>query len=161
MDGNIINLDKESNPFRVDNLMIGDWIETPNGEMKVREISQNGTVYCGYSTSPSKWEKFTEYEIAPIPIHINHLKDNGFRETENAGLPPLSAFEFKTSKKTVIISEIPSRDSTSWRCTVKLINTLSEETTIVSLVTDYLHELQHILKMVDVETTNWAKSDSY
>ena len=75
---NQLDLKKERTPMRVTDLMIGDWIHTPKGSMKIRAISQDGTVLCGSTTSPSDWKKFTEYEICPTTLDLGILKYNGF-----------------------------------------------------------------------------------
>ena len=158
-----VNLDPiwEHHPLRVTELMIGDWINTPNGELKIRAIKQNGTVCCGMSTSPSEWQEFTEYEISSIALHYDILINNGFVDRSNDPIKALCELDDNDNNLKVIMDDQSFGKDCSWQCTVFSTGDPDNMIPIIKLSgISLVHELQHILHLAGV-TVRSNKSDSF
>lgn len=148
-----VNLDPlwEKQPLRVTELMIGDWIHTPKGEMKIRAISQNGTVRCGMSTSPSEWEEFTEYEISPIALSWDTLMNNGFVDRSSDPAYASCELEDPENNLKVRLEDLSFGMACSWFCMV--LSTCDSDNMIPQIKlkgVSHVHELQHILHLAGV-----------
>ncbi len=154
-----LNLDKERNPMRVTDLMIGDWIQTPKGSMKIRAISQDGTVLCGSTTSPSDWEKFTEYEIRPTTIDLDTLERNGFVDCSTDPVFCKRELEDRENSLKIHLQDYPG-DDWDWLCTVYLTRNPENPIPIIQLRISCMHELQHILQLVGFKITPVVRSIS-
>lgn len=158
-----VNLDPswENQPLRVTELMIGDWIHTPKGELKIRAINQNGTVRCGMTTSPSKWEEFTEYEISSIALHWEILINNGFVDRSSDPFNVSCELEDKENNLKVLIVDLNYGMDCSWECTV--YSTLDPDNIIPTVKLrgiSRVHELQHILRLTGV-TVHSNRNDQF
>ena len=141
---------KENNkPFRVANLMIGDWVNTPIGELRVRSICQDGTIFCGDTTTPSEWKKFIESEIKPIYLDVDILNNNDFEFKDEI----ICVYKDLGSKKSIILERDFFPDGTEfWHWNVLPWNVKDEEINagnrgvhITAIM--YVHELQHIMHL--------------
>lgn len=151
MENKALSLEEEHKSITVDELMLGDWINTPKGCMKVRAINQDGTVLCGLSKSPKEWVEFTEYEIRPTYLYWDILMENGFIDRHTL----LSSCEFKDhdNKMTVSLEEYPDpefREDLPFICTIFVGKEPTKQHIIRLGGIKYVHELQHILRLAGV-----------
>ena len=149
--------------MRVTELMIDDWVNTPKGDMKVRSICLDGTVFCGLTATPSEWEKFTEYEISPIFLYWDTLMYNGFIDQSK---PPIDSCLLRDSERNLTV-ELQSMGGESFDCTVRLEKMPTKNDNhgkSISVVRlsgiKYIHELQHILHITGIKI-QINRSDSY
>ena len=141
-------------------LMIGDWIGTPKGALLVRAISQDGTVLCGDSPSPSEWQKFTEYEIYPIALMWKTLIDNGFDEDYKDD-PLCSSCHYKSNGFRVNVSFLNDLSSENCRVCISKDDTQNNSILIAPYSINYVHELLHLFRLFGIAIDYFRFSDSY
>ncbi len=157
--GKELDLNKERTPMRVTELMIGDWINTPKGSMKVRAISQDGTVLCGSSRSPSEWKKFTEYEISPAPLYWSTLMHNGFHDDSTQ--PGFDSCYLWDEEHNMTV-QLKSMGDSPYHCTISVEKESTGKSTPIIRLNgiDYVHQLQHLLRLVGIDIFI-IRSDAY
>ena len=125
----------------VNTLMTGDWVATPKGNRKIEELS----VKCNLAN----WNDYgcTFDEIKPIPITKEFLEKNGFVKLDENGtykwfLPDEQEYYYGYSSIYYSIEE-------------KLLNVVRENRKGAQNQCkgnfEYVHELQHALKLCGIE----------
>ena len=142
-----LRLQEYNKPLRVANLMIGDLVNTPEGDLRVRSICQDGTILCGDTTTPSEWQKFIESEIKPIYLDVDILSNNGFEFKDEI------ICVYKDVGSRIILERDFVPDATEfwhWNALPRSvkdneINANNRGVHITAIM--YVHELQHILHL--------------
>ncbi len=113
-------------------LMVGDWVSVSDTQMQVACITkvgfrhENGGVY------------FHSYEkVKPIPLTAEILEKNGFRK--------YNEYEYRLEYPEMIVS-ISEEPTTFYLYIESMAYTLTIEMCI-----DYVHELQHALRLCGIE----------
>ena len=120
--------------MKLNEIMVGDWVYVENVHKPVRVTSVGYTVFANY-------EHFQEvdgsvYGIQPIPLTSEILTKNGFERIEGTGGDfLLKGFLYWSSfAKRIFIQGHPNQ--TDWIDVCKC---------------QYVHELQHALKLYEIE----------
>lgn len=122
------------------NLMLGDWVNTPNGISRVIYIAKYSGIYTDNTNIGEKL--YSPYEINPIPLTPEILEKNGFAYFSIGG-----AEQWLINDDYYDINVYEYSDSIwvfRYDCTE-----MSLPHTQVTM--SYVHELQHCLKMVGID----------
>lgn len=146
--------------MKANELMIGDWVmvypwdETPWKPNKITDInfhSWEGTDFCD-SVGVEEWDELSLDDIKPIPLTAEILKKNGFYASE------VSSHHIKYVCSTgpidefadiVLICGKDNKDKWRWDCLELRIHYYRGD--IHQFKINYVHELQHALRLCGIE----------
>ena len=129
-------------------LMLGDFVKTRKGVMRVRSINLGGPIMCGKTKDQDTWDSFYEHEIYPIDIDSTVLEQNGFKEAH------FERYELKNGDKVLVLAYAPTRYNRRWNWMISSNNSTkhkgesnTDNNTYIGFI-NYVHELQHVLHLL-------------
>lgn len=127
--------------MKVTDLMIGDWLHAKGFEVNTRVIGIESN--AAWLDDKSVWCRRFEEEIDPIPLTAEILEKNGFKVVNRVG-----RVEYTMEDYFHVIEIYEYNDMTYW------MHSESKEFNLPTarvININYVHELQHALRMCGVE----------
>ena len=131
--------------MKANEMMIGDWVTCKKwreNPFKLTRINDNGKYYYGITSNETQVGPFLLDEIEPIPLTTEILKKNGFDTSD----PEVKQYHF-------------TEDGQSYHFSLRQMysqkdnkpNGYSFYAFSVLTIIDYVHQLQHALKLCGIE----------
>ena len=141
--------------MKAKDLMIGDWVAVHrpgdcHEQVRVKSVIGNGTIEAKTSDG---LVAIGESAVEPIPLTAEILEKNGFEELMSEGKGVAAMFGRKVERTGVWMYCIPDTfDSVSYVPERKLLHLKVMEGGIIDLHNlQYVHELQHFLRLFGIE----------
>ena len=139
--------------MKANELMIGDWVQTPNGCRRVEELSSKNVIM--------EWSDYgcTVEDVLPIPLTKEILEKNGFKIVYGFGYSdkyPTLGWGYHNG-----IHDYCSIDVTFYDTTINGVSHLVKINrnsasgdginTVHNCDIDYVHQLQHAIRLCGIE----------
>ena len=134
--------------MKTNELMIGDWVNTPKGNYQIDCIQDNDVVGTTYKNGEGVESLFGINKIEPIPLTPEILEKNGFVANKHVYPYPYYEYEVKESKVKVGFA-FPQGNRTSYKEPWVYIDT--ECAFIEHLPCIFVHQLQQELRLCGIE----------
>ena len=117
--------------MKANELMLGDWVNTPNGISRVIYIAKYSGIYTDNTNIGEKL--YSPYEINPIPLTPKILEKNGFERSK-----VFVEWKYENDDVYMIYKPFPYFKIQMEEC-------------VVAFPCEYIHELQHALRLCGIE----------
>ena len=117
--------------MKANELMIGDWVNTPNGISRVIYIAKYSGIYTDNTNVGEKL--YSPHEINPIPLTPKILEKNGFERSK-----VFVEWKYENDDAYMIYKPFPYFKIQMEEC-------------VVAFPCKYVHQLQHALHLCEIE----------